>query len=69
LPCCSARAAISAQLRRGRQYPVDDQFAPLSDKIAAAVATLDRDPVRFVINTHWHFDHTGGNENFGKSGR
>jgi len=47
---------------------VDDQFAPLTDKIVAAVATLDGDPVRFVINTHWHFDHTGGNENFGRRG-
>ena len=47
---------------------VDDQFAPLTGKVLAAIATLDKDPVRFVINTHWHFDHTGGNENLGKSG-
>ncbi|HEY0627543.1 MAG TPA: MBL fold metallo-hydrolase [Allosphingosinicella sp.] len=47
---------------------IDDQFAPLTDKIIAAVGTLDPDPVRFVINTHWHFDHTGGNENLGKRG-
>ena len=47
---------------------VDDQFAPLTDRIAAAIASLDPDPVRFVINTHWHSDHTGGNENFGKRG-
>lgn len=47
---------------------IDDQYAPLTEKIAAAVATLDPRPVRFVINTHWHGDHTGGNENFGKAG-
>ena len=47
---------------------VDDQYAPLTDKIVAAIGTLDPDPVRFVVNTHWHGDHTGGNENFGKSG-
>ncbi|MBA2770794.1 MAG: MBL fold metallo-hydrolase [Sphingomonas sp.] len=47
---------------------VDDQYAPLTDKIVAAVRTLDADPVRFVVNTHWHGDHTGGNENFGKRG-
>jgi glyoxylase-like metal-dependent hydrolase (beta-lactamase superfamily II) len=47
---------------------VDDQFAPLTDKILAAVATIDPDPVRFVLNTHWHFDHTGGNEALGKRG-
>ena len=47
---------------------IDDQYAPLTDKISAAIATLDPDPVRFVINTHWHPDHAGGNENLGKRG-
>lgn len=47
---------------------IDDQFAPLHPKIAAAVAALDPRPVRFVLNTHWHPDHTGGNELFGKGG-
>ena len=47
---------------------VDDQFAPLVPKIEAAVRTLQDKPVRFVINTHHHFDHTGGNEAFGKAG-
>jgi cyclase len=47
---------------------IDDQYAPLTPKILAALRTLDPDPVRFVINTHWHGDHTGGNENFGKAG-
>ncbi len=47
---------------------VDDQFAPLTPKIQAAVAALGATPVRFLINTHWHGDHTGGNENFGKAG-
>jgi cyclase len=47
---------------------VDDQFAPLTDKIQAAIKQMGAPPVRFVINTHWHFDHAGGNENFGKAG-
>lgn len=47
---------------------VDDQYAPLTDKIRAAVAAISPGPIRFVLNTHWHFDHTGGNENLGKAG-
>lgn len=47
---------------------IDDQFAPLTAKIQAAVAALGAEPVKFLINTHWHYDHTGGNENFGKAG-
>ena len=47
---------------------VDDQFAPLTEKIQAAVAELGGTPTRFLVNTHWHFDHSGGNENFGKAG-
>ena len=47
---------------------VDDQYAPLTPKILGAVKTVDPDPVAFVINTHWHRDHTGGNENLGKAG-
>ncbi|MBT8488952.1 MAG: MBL fold metallo-hydrolase [Gemmatimonadetes bacterium] len=49
-------------------FIVDDQYAPLTDKIADAIEGITDDPVDFVINTHWHFDHTGGNENFGGMG-
>ena len=47
---------------------IDDQFAPLTGKIQSAVASLGAQPVKFLINTHWHFDHSGGNENLGKAG-
>jgi len=40
---------------------IDDQFAPLAPKIKAALAKLSQKPVRFLVNTHWHFDHVGGN--------
>lgn len=49
-------------------FVIDDQFAPLTPKIKAAIAKLTKKPVKFVLNTHWHFDHTGGNENMGKAG-
>jgi glyoxylase-like metal-dependent hydrolase (beta-lactamase superfamily II) len=49
-------------------FVVDDQFAPLTPKILAAIRTITPAPVKFVLNTHWHFDHTGGNENIGKIG-
>ena len=47
---------------------VDSQFAPLTDKLAAAIKKVSDKPIRFLINTHIHGDHTGGNENFAKLG-
>jgi glyoxylase-like metal-dependent hydrolase (beta-lactamase superfamily II) len=47
---------------------VDGQFAPLHDKIKAAVAALSKEPIRYLVNTHYHGDHTGGNEAFANDG-
>jgi cyclase len=47
---------------------VDSQFAPLHDKIKAAIAALSSQPIKYLINTHFHGDHTGGNELFAKDG-
>lgn len=49
-------------------FLVDDQFAPLTGKIKAAIARFSSGEIKFVINTHWHFDHVGGNENLGEAG-
>ncbi len=49
-------------------FLVDDQYAPITEKIVGAVRALTEHPIRFVVNTHWHGDHTGGNENLGEAG-
>ncbi len=49
-------------------FLIDDQYAPLADKVRAALQAISSMPVRFVVNTHWHDDHTGGNENLGEAG-
>lgn len=49
-------------------FVIDDQFAPLSDKILAAINTLSQKPLTYVANTHHHGDHTGGNANMNKAG-
>ncbi len=49
-------------------FIIDDQYAPLTPKIQAALKLISDKPVKFVLNTHWHGDHTGGNESMGKAG-
>ena len=49
-------------------FLIDDQFAQLTEKIRAAIAKISDKDIRFVINTHYHGDHTGGNWNFGLAG-
>jgi len=49
-------------------FLIDDQYAPLTEKIKRTIGELSDKPVEFLINTHLHGDHTGGNENFGESG-
>jgi cyclase len=49
-------------------FIVDDQFAPLTEKIKDAIFKITDKPIKFVINTNWHPDHTGGNQNLGEAG-
>lgn len=59
---------IGVSIGEDGTFIVDDQFAPLTEKIVAAIAELTKKPVDFVVNSHWHYDHSDGNENFGKAG-
>jgi glyoxylase-like metal-dependent hydrolase (beta-lactamase superfamily II) len=66
---CSAAAAISAcPMAKTPMRSSTTSMRHLTDKILEAIATVSPGPVRFVINTHWHGDHTGGNENLGARG-
>jgi glyoxylase-like metal-dependent hydrolase (beta-lactamase superfamily II) len=49
-------------------FIIDDQFAPLTEKLMAAIKSVGGDTPKFLLNTHFHGDHSGGNENFGKKG-
>lgn len=49
-------------------FMIDDQYAPLSEKILDAVKAITNEPLKFVFNTHWHGDHTGGNQNMHNAG-
>lgn len=49
-------------------FLIDDQYAPMVPKIKVVIAAITKKPVQFVLNTHFHFDHTGGNEALGKEG-
>ena len=59
---------ITAVVTKDGIILVDGQFAPLHDKIKAAIAAISNLPVKYLINTHYHGDHTGGNEAFAREG-
>ena len=52
---------IAASIGEDGILIVDDQFAPLAEKITAALQAVRTGPLKFILNTHWHGDHTGGN--------
>ena len=59
---------IGLSIGKEATFIIDDQFAPLTGKITAAIATVTDRPVDYVFNTHWHYDHVGGNEHLGAAG-
>jgi glyoxylase-like metal-dependent hydrolase (beta-lactamase superfamily II) len=59
---------IAVCIGKDGTFMIDDHYAPLSVKIKSAIAKLTDKSVQFIINSHWHGDHSGGNENFGNDG-
>lgn len=59
---------IGLYVSQDHTFMIDDQYAPLSDRLVAAIGTLTKQSVTQLVNTHWHGDHSGGNENFGNAG-
>jgi cyclase len=59
---------IGLSVGQDNAFVIDDEYAPLTARIKAAIATVTPKSVRFVVNTHWHGDHTGGNENMANDG-
>ena len=64
----AAAATIGFLVGPQGTFMVDTQFAPLTDRIVAAIKQISPNPIRYVVNTHVHGDHTGGDENMGKLG-
>jgi cyclase len=59
---------ITVAVARDGIIMVDGEYAALHDKIKAAIAVISNQPIKYLINTHFHGDHTGGNEPFAKDG-
>ena len=59
---------IGVSIGSNGTFMIDDKFAPMTEEILAAIKAIGGGVPKFVINTHWHADHTGGNENLGKKG-